>query len=313
MTRDTSQLMTDEEFDTFFGPYAENAEKFYEATYWRFADELVKHHIRMLLSVEPGGSVVDAGGGTGRWANWLADEMGVSVRVADKSTAMLAQARQLIARRDDELVSVLHCDLEQPDAIGSEYDGGISTYGVWSFVSDPVVAFRTIFNALKPGAVFIAMAHGYANALESKLSSANTTPEEIAMLRDTGIVKWAEHVPPLRTFSSATFVEAAKAAGFEFLRVYGIGVVVHPGPEDFGYPYISESCISANLRNTKFFQTALETEILMAARPELADRGTNLLIALRKPSLLQAPPSYGEFEAWLNSLTDSCGTRRSPK
>jgi len=52
--------------------------------------------------------------------------------------------------------------------------------------------------------------------------------EEITMLRDTGIVKWAEHVPPLRTFSSATFAEAAEAAGFECLRVYGIGVVVHP-------------------------------------------------------------------------------------
>jgi len=73
MASDTRRLMTDEEFDTFFGPYAKNAEKFYEAAYWRFADELVKYHIRSLLSVQPGGKVIDAGGGTGRWANWLAD------------------------------------------------------------------------------------------------------------------------------------------------------------------------------------------------------------------------------------------------
>lgn len=285
MTCQASRLMTDAEFDTFFEPYAKNAEKFYEAVYWCFSDELVKHHIRSLLSVGPGGKVVDAGGGTGRWANWLADEMSVSVSIADKSTAMLAEARQLIAKRDDELVSTLRCDLERPGALGNEvYDGGISTYGVWSFVSDPVAAFRTVFTSLKPGAVFLAMAHGYANALESRLGTEGVSTEEIARLRDTGIVKWADHVPPLRTFSSATFTAAADAAGFECLRVYGIGVVVHPGPEDFGYPYLSDSRISANLRDPDFFQTALETEKLMAARPELADRGTNLLIALRKPS-----------------------------
>jgi ubiquinone/menaquinone biosynthesis C-methylase UbiE len=285
MTSEARRLMTDKEFDTFFEPYAKNAEKFYDAAYWRFADELVKHHIRSMLSVEPGGNVVDAGGGTGRWANWLADEMGVSVCIADKSAAMLEQANQLIARRDDELVSTLHCDLEQSGTLGSEvYDGGISTYGVWSFVSDPVAAFRTVLIALKPGAVFLAMAHGYANALESKLNSGGASLEEITMLRDTGIVKWADHVPSLRTFSSTTFAEAAEAAGFERLRMYGIGVVVHPGPEDFGYPYISESNISASLRNPDFFESALETEKLIAVRPELVDRGTNLLIALRKPS-----------------------------
>ena len=284
MTSEARRLMTVEEFDTFFEPYAKNADKFYEAAYWRFADELVKHHIRSLLCIPPGGTVVDAGGGTGRWANWLANEMDVSVCIADKSTAMLEQARALIAGRDDELISTLHCDLEQSGALGTGiYDGGISTYGVWSFVSDPVAAFRTVFTALKPGAMFLAMAHAYANALESKLSSGNTSIEEIAVLRDTGIVKWANHVPPLRTFSSATFAAAAAAAGFECLRVYGIGAVVHPGPEDFGYPYISESTISASLRDPDFFQAAVETEKLIAAQPELADRGTNLLIVLRKP------------------------------
>jgi hypothetical protein len=137
---------------------------------------------------------------------------------------------------------------------------------------------------LKPGAVFLAMAHGYANALESKLSSGSASLEEITVLRDTGIVKWADHVPSLRTFSSITFAEAAEAASFECLRVYGVGVVVHPGSEDFGYPYLSESQISASLGNPDFFQSALETERVIADRPELADRGTNLLIALRKPN-----------------------------
>lgn len=280
---DNARLMTDEEFDTFFEPYAENAEKFYEAAYWRFSDELVKHHIRSHLSTAPGGRVVDAGGGTGRWANWLADELGVSVCVADKSMAMLEQAIRLTGQRDDDLIDTLHCDLERPGALGSgAYDGGISTYGVWSFVSDPVAAFRTVFTSLKPGSIFLAMAHGYANALQSKLSSGNASTEEIATLRDTGIVKWADHVPPLRTFSSATFARAAEAAGFKCLRVYGIGVVVHPGPEDFGYPYVSESRISASLRDPGFFQSALETEKMIAGQPELADRGTNLLIALQK-------------------------------
>jgi len=279
----SESLMSDEEFQAFFEPYAKNAENFYEATYWRFSDELVKHHVRSLLSVDPGGRVVDAGGGTGRWANWLADALTVTVTVADKSTAMLEEARAMIAARGDDLVRVLQCDLEQPGSLGTEvYDGAISTYGVWSFVNDPVAAFRTVYDSLKPGGVFLAMCHAYANALESKLSSGTAGAKEIARLRDTAIVKWADHVPPLRTFSSASFSGAAREAGFECLRVYGIGVVVHPGPEDFGYPYVAESHISRSLRQPDFFREALETEKLLSARPELADRGTNLLIFLRK-------------------------------
>jgi SAM-dependent methyltransferase len=285
MTGAATELMTDEEFGTFFEPYAKNAENFYEAMYWRFSDELVKYHIRSLLSVDAGGRVLDAGGGTGRWANWLADELGVAVAVADKSTAMLERARAIVAKRNDDLVSLLQRDLDQPGSLeGETYDGAVSTYGVWSFVNDPVIAFRNVYDALRPGGVFLAMCHGYANALESKLSSGAAGAEEIARLRQTAVVKWAEHVPSLRTFSSASFSEAAEAGGFECLRVYGIGVVVHPGPEDFGYPYVSESHISASLRQPDFFHEALETEKVLASSPELADRGTNLLIALRKPA-----------------------------
>jgi SAM-dependent methyltransferase len=278
-------LISDEQFGEFFRPYADNLEGFYEAAYWALSDELIKELIRRHLGVKPGGWVLDAGGGTGRWALWMAAELGAHVTVADKSEAMLDQARRNLAGVPaGQKVELLHCDLHHaPQLPSRHFEAVTATYGVLSFLDDPPAVFRTLHRVMKPGAIALLMSHSLSTALSSKLSRDLASPEELRELADTGIVRWAPGVPPLRVYTAQELKDLACTVGFAVDAVFGVTTLVMPGTQDFGYPYQEISPISRALEDPEFFRTALELELQANERPEWAERGVNLMIKVRKP------------------------------
>ena len=276
-------LMTPNAFDEFFESYSANVEGFYEAAYWKLSDELVRELIRRHLPVRPGQHVLDAGGGTGRWALWCTHELGVAMTVADKSPQMLHEARRLVDAAGTDRINLVECDLEDaPELPDTGFDGVISTYGVLSFLADPAAAFRTLHRVLKPGAHGLLMGHSFTNAVHSKINRDGAGPAELRALMRDRIVRWAPHVPPLRVYSSADLRELAEAAGFECVRVYGVTTLAAAGPEDFTYPYDPMSAISTALEDPEYFAAVLDLEIEASEHPEWADRGVNLMVHIRK-------------------------------
>jgi ubiquinone/menaquinone biosynthesis C-methylase UbiE len=277
-------LMTDTEFDQFFQSYAGNVEGFYEATYWRLADEVIKELVRRHLDMRPGQRVLDAGGGTGRWGIWLASEFGVSVTVADKSEEMLRQAKQNLAGSTvADAVELVHCDIEDAPALASEsFDAVISTYGVLSFLNDPPAAFRTIRRVMRPGAAGLLMSHSLSNALSSKIVRDGADAATLAELLATRTVQWSPQVPALRVFSADDLRTLATGAELNPERMFGITALGLPGPEDFGYPYGSISAISKALENEEYFQAVLRLELVACERDDWAERGVNLAIKVRR-------------------------------
>lgn len=277
-------LMTDEQFDAFFRPYAGNVEGFYEAAYWTLSDAVIKELIRRHLGVAPGDHVLDAGGGTGRWALWLAADRQVQVTVADKSKAMLEEAARNVAAAGSTQVHLCHCDIEDAPALADDsFDAVISTYGVLSFLEDPGAAFRTLYRVLKPGAVGLLMSHSLSTALSSKLSRDLASPEELREVARTRIVRWAPGVPPLRVYDLQALTDLSQDAGFTMAAAFGVTTLVMPGPEDFGYPYNEISAVSRALQNPEFFRTALDLELAASENPEWTGRAVNLMIKVRKP------------------------------
>ncbi|MFJ4706771.1 class I SAM-dependent methyltransferase [Streptomyces anulatus] len=278
-------LMTQRQFEDFFEPYAGDVEGFYEAAYWKLSDELVKELIRRHLGVAPGQRVLDAGGGTGRWAVWASEDLGVSVTVADKSRRMLEEAEKIIAASGAEhKVTRTLCDLQDaPELPDESFDAVISTYGVLSFLDDPAAAFRTLHRVLRPGGQALLMSHSLSTALASKVNSGGSTVAELRELNEQRIVRWSEHVPPLRVYTADDLRSLAASAGLEAQRVFGVTSVVAPGPQDFGYPYSEISAVSRALEDEEYFATALALEIEASERTEWSERGTNLLLKARKP------------------------------
>lgn len=278
-------LMAQEEFNEFFESYSGNVEGFYEAAYWRLADELIKELARRHLGISPGGKLLDAGGGTGRWGVWYSSALDVDVTIADMSASMLDQARRTIdAARPARTPRLVACDLcDAPELGDAEFDGIMSTYGVLSFLEDPAAAFRTLHRVLKPGGRALLMSHSLSNALHSKANRDGADAAELAEILKTGTVRWAPHVPRLRVFSAEDLRGLATDAGFEVRGVFGVTSVVHPGPEDFGYPYESISTVSQQLTDGTYFKQALELEIAASERPDWAERGVNLMLYVEKP------------------------------
>ena len=275
-------LMTTDEFDRFFEPYARNVEGFSTAAFWRLSDELVRELVRRHLHVGSDSVVLDAGGGTGKWARWLNEEFGCMVTVADKSASMLAEARATTSA--DVPVELVECDLHDAAVLPDRtFDAVLSTYGVLSFLEDPAAAFDTLFRVLKPGAHGLLMSHSLSTALSSKINRDGGTPAELRDLLATKVVRWSAHVPPLRVFTADDLRSLAGEAGFEVAAVFGVPCLTAPGPEDFGYPYDTLSKISAALRDEEHFATVLELELAAMARPEWAERGLNLMVKVRRP------------------------------
>lgn len=276
-------LMTDPEFDTFFETYAKNVEQFSQSHYWRLSDELIKELARRHLGLTAGSALLDAGGGTGKWARWAAEEFGATVTVADKSAHMLAEAKRLLAG-SQSMVTLLRSDLHDGAGLAdSSFDAVLSTYGVLSFLEDPAAVFRTLFRVLKPGACGLLMSHSLANALHSKINRDGASPEELTELMRTRLVRWADHVPQLRVFSAADLRTLARAAGFDVPSVFGVTCLTHPGAEDFGYPYAEQSEISQKLADEAYFATALRLELDAAENHDWAERAVNLMVKIRRP------------------------------
>jgi len=278
-------LINDRQFDEFFRPYSANVEGFYQAAYWKLSDELIKELIRRHLAVKPGDRVLDAGGGTGRWALWLASDQNVQVTVADKSGAMLERARHNLATADKaDQVELLQCDLhDAPHLPSGVFDAVISTYGVLSFLDEPQAVFHTLYRAMRPGAAGLLMSHSLSTALSAKLSRDLASPDELRELVARKVVRWAPGVPPLRAFSAQDLTDLATTAGFAVDGVFGVTTLVVPGAEDFGYPYSEISQVSRALEDAEFFRTALELELAASENPGWAERGVNLMIKMRKP------------------------------
>jgi ubiquinone/menaquinone biosynthesis C-methylase UbiE len=277
------QLIEPQEFDAFYAAYSKNVEGFYEAAYWRLCDSIIQAHLRRHLDAAPGERILDAGGGTGRWAAWCHRALGVRVTVADRSHAMLAEAQR---RVDGEglaaAVELVHCDIQTTKALApGGFVGAISTYNMLSFVDDPAAALATIARALAPGRRALVMGQGFANALSSKFAS-GASPDELHELAERRVVKWAPHVPPLRVYSAAELRGLMDDAGLEVEAVYGVTSLVHPGPEDFTYPYLRMSATSTALERADMFEAALALELRLGGEPEWADRGVNLLAVGRR-------------------------------
>ncbi|WP_326690279.1 MULTISPECIES: methyltransferase domain-containing protein [unclassified Streptomyces] len=281
-------LINDEEFEQFFEPYAQNVDGFYEASYWRLCDEVVRELMRRHLHVQPDEHVLDAGGGTGRWARWTVRELGTRVTVADRSRAMLDQAAKSLTGAEAEDVAgkieLLRCDIEDaPELPSDSFDGLVSIYNMLSFNTDPGQAFATMHRVLKPGKHGLVMGQGFANALASKFNRDHASADEIRKLAETSIVQWAPHVPALRVFSADALTELATQAGFEVRGVFGVTSLITPEPEDFTYPYEKMSEISKSLDDPAIFEAALEQELAVNGLPGWADRGVNLIVHVYKP------------------------------
>jgi len=277
--------MRQEEFDSFFSSYSKNVDKAERQGFWRLSDVIVESLIRTYMSaVDKDGTILDAGGGTARWACRLAPRTEANFIVYDKSRDMLEQAaRNISASGLSQRIKLVRGEAEDMAEIPSgSVDFIYSTYGVISFIGDIDKAFSEFYRILKPGGVVLVMGHGFGNSLSSKINNYVAPADEIGWMTASANVKWADYVPVLKTFSRESLRDALSTAGFKPEKEFGVPVFVQPGAEDFDPNNERISKISAALADESLFKQVYDTEMAFNSHPNMVDRGVNVIAVGRK-------------------------------
>ncbi len=274
-------------FDNFFELYSENVDNADKNSYfWKLSDKIILEIIKKeILNIANKDSIIfDAGGGSGCWTVKMSNKLKANFVIYDRSEHMLKKAK----------INIKHANLQNKvkiicgDLINiKKYKTGavdfiVSIYSPISFVYDYQKAFSEMYRILKPGGKIIIMAHGFYNALYSKINNYFASVIELNNLSKKHIVKWSKSVPDLITYSKESISKELIRAGFLIENNFGIPVFVQPGLEDFDSTNKSISKISEYLRDKEIFNFIFNLEMKYNSLPEVINRGMNIFILAKK-------------------------------
>lgn len=272
--------MNKKDFDNFFKDYSKNVDSANKHGFWRLSDALITQIIKDNIpnNIDQNSVILDAGGGTGRWACDLSKIYKSTFIVYDLSRDMLKKAKENIRTAGIESrTKIIEGDLKNMEKVkSSSVDYIISIYSPISFIYDKEKAFSEMFRVLKKRGKIIIMGHGFYNAIASKINNYCAEAKELEALNNDKIIKWGEYVPRLNVFSKEILENDLKQAGFSLVKTYGVPVFVQPGSEDFDPDNIKKSKISVALEKEDFFKKVFELEMKYNNQPTIANRGMNI-------------------------------------
>lgn len=273
-------------FKSFFESYAKNVDQANNLAFWKLSDAIITAIIQKELPSTLGGEdvILDAGGGTARWAIMLAQIFKSNFVVYDLSEDMLLQAKRNIAEAGlHERIHLVNGSLTDMSQVADcSIDHIVSIYSPLSFIYEQDKDAKELFCILKPGGRILIMSHGYHNALASKINNYRASAEELQKLADEQMVKWAPHVPELVTHSKESIEKLFSDAGFHIQKTYGVPVFVQPGPEDFDPENEKKSAVSEYLENPDVFKSVFEIEMRFNANETVVNRGMNMFMLAEK-------------------------------
>lgn len=279
--------MKKEIFDSFFNPYSKTVDKAVNVSaFWRLSDAIITEIIKREIApyCTDDSLIMDAGGGTGRWAVKLSEFLKGKIVIFDRSTDMLAKARENIEHCDvSNRIDIVEGNLTNIEQFEDESINHIvSIYSPLSFIYEQIKAGQELFRILKPGGRMLIMSHSHFNAIASKINNYKAGPEELKNLVETRMVKWAQHVPELVTHSKESIEKLFLNVGFSILKTYGVPVFAQPGHEDFDPNNKQKSGISEYLENPDTFAAIFDLEMKFNFLDTVANRGMNIFILAEK-------------------------------
>lgn len=280
--------MNEDEFNSFFRQHSENVDNSNSLGFWRLTDEILRTYLLENMPKREGVTVVDLGGGTGRWLQDLDPYFKNSKFIlVDLSKDMLAKAQARVgAGAYVNSIKLINNDISKhiDDIPDSSVDYIISTYNPLSFVDEPQKTVDEAFRVLKPNGIAQLTVQGYYNALFSKINNSLADTDELERIFSEQKVKWSAGVPKLWQLPKKAMENFFTNSGFVDVESRGIATVTQPQGEDFDPENKQLGALSKKLNeDDAFYDTLLKIELVAGRDQSAVDRAVNILTLGRKP------------------------------
>lgn len=278
--------MKKDKFDSFFKLHSENVDNANSQGFWKLSDEIVKSFLLEVIDNRKGVTIVDFGGGTGRWAKILDDFLVESeIIIVDLSKDMLKVAKTKIkAGLYKNKISLINADMTNVKELGNDIaDYIISTYNPLSFVDNPQSVIDEAYRIVKPGGKVAITVQAYYNALYSKIYNYQAPVEELRRIREKKKLFWNDFVPETWQLSQQDMEGMFKQSGFNEVESRGIACITQPQDEDWDQTNTKIGKLSKKLNTDEaFFKAVLESELIAGKDQYAVNRGMNIMTIGRK-------------------------------
>lgn len=278
--------MKKDKFDSFFKLHSENVDNANSQGFWKLSDEIVKSFLLEVIDNRKGVTIVDFGGGTGKWAKILDDFLVESeIIIVDLSKDMLGVAETKIkAGLYKNKISLINADMTNVKELGNNIaDYIISTYNPLSFVDNPQSVIDEAYRIVKPGGKVTITVQAYYNALYSKIYNYQAPVEELRQIREKKKLFWNDFVPETWQLSQQDMEEMFKQAGFNEIESRGIACITQPQDEDWDQTNTKIGKLSKKLNTDEaFFKAVLESELIAGKDQYAVNRGMNIMTIGKK-------------------------------
>jgi ubiquinone/menaquinone biosynthesis C-methylase UbiE len=156
-----------EEIEDYFDEISESYDEVFAALYFRVYDAVTWRYLEPYVPAESDAVVLDAGGGTARWAIRMA-EKGCKVVLMDSSEKMLrAAAEKVEAKGLQARITLQKGDITNTGYADETFDMVLCEHALFLF-KEPDVAIRELKRVLKKNAALVVSAQNrYVQALSS--------------------------------------------------------------------------------------------------------------------------------------------------
>jgi len=156
-----------EDIEAHYNKQSESYESIFDALYFRVYDAVTWKYLEPHVPTEPDAVVLDAGGGTARWAIRMA-EKGCKVVLMDSSEKMLnAAAWKVKAKSLQHRITLQKGDIATTGYADETFDMVLCEHALFLF-KEPDVAIRELKRVLKKNAALVISAQNrYVQALSS--------------------------------------------------------------------------------------------------------------------------------------------------
>lgn len=250
---------------------AEQYEASYSQPYMQLYFKITWENLKKYLPDNPGGIILDAGGGTGFWARKLAKK-GYEIICTDIAEKMLEVGRKLAKEQKlDKLITFEYADIMNMSQYEDDFFDMVITQGdPVGYCDDPIRAINELSRVLKDNGYLSVSIDSFYATIGMLLASRDFRRLEI--LLNTHVSDFDDGFPQYN-FTIQELKELFERNGLEVVEI--IGKTIFP-------KFLPKKVINELLKDEEYFDKILEMELKFNSEPSLIGLSGHIQIIGKK-------------------------------